>query len=359
MKKVILFINIILFVSCQDKTEKIKPTISFISQSIYASGFLKSKNQYEVYSNVNGIINTVFVAEGDSIKNGAPILSISNDVQKLNALNAELASNFYNLNSNKGKLNDALSSVRLFKDRLKNDSTLYYRQVNLWQQQVGTKTDLEQRGLTYESSKTAYQSSIIKYNDLKSQINFTASQSKNNLAITTQAANDFIIKSNIDGIVYSFKKIKGENVGIQTPLAIIGDAKIFILEMQVDEYDILNVKIGLPVLVTLESYQKKVLNAVVTKIDPLMNEQSRTFLVEAEFINPPNVLYPNLTFEANIVVKTKQKALLIPRDYLLQDSLVIKNKHDTVVVKTGLQDYKKVEIIFGIDVNDELVKPMQ
>ena len=139
----------------------------------------------------------------------------------------------------------------------------------------------------------------------------------------------------------------------------IGNSKHFILEMQVDEYDIFKLKEGLMVLVSMDSYKGRVFEAKVTRIFPLMNERSKTFLVEAEFVHGPEVLYPNVTFEANIVLQTKEKALLIPRNYLINDSLVIKATGDSVKVKTGLKDYKKVEILSGITETDELLKPTE
>lgn len=170
---------------------------------------------------------------------------------------------------------------------------------------------------------------------------------------------DYTVRSEMDGIVYSLPKYKGEIVSIQTPLAVIGASKKFILEMQVDEYDILKIKTGLPVLITMDSYKGIVFDATVTKVNPLMNERSKTFLIEAAFINPPETLYPNISFEANIVIQKKEKALLLPRNYLLYDSVVIKANGEKVVVKTGLRDYQKIEILSGITANDELVKPAQ
>ena len=170
---------------------------------------------------------------------------------------------------------------------------------------------------------------------------------------------DFALRSKIDGIVYSLPKSIGEIVSPQTPLALIGDAKKFILEMQVDEYDILKIKKGLSVIVSLDSYKGKIFDALVTKIYPIMNEKSKTFLVEAEFTNAPPILYPNISFEANIIIQTKDKAILIPRNYLLNDSLVLRSNGDTVIVETGLKDYKKIEIISGVGAGDELRKPKE
>lgn len=359
MVKKFLIVSLVFLLSCKSKEEKIKPTIESISESIYASGTLKSKDQYQAFATVNGIIENIFVTEGQMVKKGDPILSIYNEAQKLNKQNAELAEQFSDLNANQGKLNDVKALIDLTKNKMKNDSLLYARQSSLWQQQIGTKVELEQRELAFENSRNAYQSAIIKYDDLKRQLSFTAEQSKKNLLISGRIEKDYTVRSEMDGIVYSLPKSKGEVVSIQTPLAVIGASKKFVLEMQVDEYDILKIKLGLPVLITMDSYKGKVFDATVTKVNPLMDERSKTFLVEATFTNPPETLYPNISFEANIVIQTKEKALLLPRNYLLNDSVVIKGNGEKVVVKTGLRDFQKIEILSGISANDELVKPAQ
>jgi len=353
----IVLLSSILFFSCRREKETIKPVSGPISESIYAAGFIKSKNQYQVFSTVNGIIDQVYVSEGDTVKKGSLLLSISNETQRLNKENAELAAQFSDLNANQGKLNEAKQSIDLARYKMANDSILYSRQTALWQQQIGTKIELEQRELALQNSKTAHSSAIVRYEDLKRQLDFSSLQSKKNLLISSKLQSDYILKSEIDGIVYSFTKTKGEWVGLQTALAIIGDAKNFILEMQVDEYDIFKIRKGLIVLVTMDSYKDHVFEAILTKVNPMMNERSKTFLVEAEFIQPPSLLYPNITFEANIVIQSKEKAILIPRNYLLQDSTVIKISGDTVIVRTGLKDYNKIEILSGVEADDELIKP--
>jgi HlyD family secretion protein len=106
--KTILFILLTLsFIACNKKGETTKPTKSAISESIYASGTIKSKNQYQAFATVTGIIEEVFVSEGDSLQVGTTILKISNKAQQLNLENAELAANFSDVSANQGKLNDA------------------------------------------------------------------------------------------------------------------------------------------------------------------------------------------------------------------------------------------------------------
>ncbi len=359
MRIIVLALLSLFLFSCRNSVETIKPSIQSISQSVYASGVLKSKDQYQAYASISGIINQIFVIEGDTIKKGEAILTVSNEVQKLNEDNARIASDYNSLSANQGKLNEASSLIEFTGNKMRNDSVLYYRQKNLWEQEIGTKVELEQRELAWQNSKNNYNSAKIRYNDLKRQLNFASSQAKKNLSISQTLTGDYTLRSEIDGIVYNIYKQKGEIVNPQTSLAVIGASDKFILEMQVDENDILLIRNGQKVLVNLDSYKGKVFEAEVTRINPLMNERNKTFLVEAEFTQKPERLYPNITFEANVLIQEKEGALLIPRNYLLKDSLVIKSSGDTLKVKTGLKDYQMVEILSGINKDDELLKPVQ
>ena len=355
---VIIFISIS-FSSCFHKIQKVKPTVESISESIYASGVVKSKNQYQAFATVSGVINGIFVSEGDTVKKGSPILAISSEIQRLNKENAALNASFTDFQANQGKLNEAKMLIDFSFNKMKNDSLIYFRQKSLWQQEIGSKAELEQKELAYQNSMTTYHSSILRYKDLKRQLSFTSSQAKKNLQISSSLKNEFILRSEIDGVVYSINKNIGEVVGPQTAICVIGDAHSFILEMQVDEYDIIKMRKDLRVQISLDSYKGEVYEARVSKIYPIMNERSKTFLVEAEFIHGPELLYPNISFEANIVLATKENAILIPRNYLVNDSLVIKSNGDRVVVKVGLKDYQKAEIVSGVTPEDELIEPQQ
>jgi multidrug efflux pump subunit AcrA (membrane-fusion protein) len=149
----------------------------------------------------------------------------------------------------------------------------------------------------------------------------------------------------------------GEAVTPQTPLALLGAAGQFVLEMQVDEADIGRVRPGQAVLVSLDSYPGQVFPAQVSRVVPVMHPASKTFTVEAAFRRSPPRLYPNLSFEANIILQTKARALLIPRRLLVNDSTVLNAQGKPVRVKTGLRDYQQVEILAGLTAADELQAP--
>ncbi len=359
MTRSFIFIILISVLSCNHKEEKIKPTIASITSSVYASGIVKSKNQYQVFPTVSGIISDVWITEGDTVAAGTALMAISSEMQRLSTENAALAAAYSDYNANQGKLNEAGQVTELAASKMKLDSSLYYRQLALWKQDIGTKAELEQRELAYKNSKTAYLSAVEKYNDLKRQLDFASAQSKKNLLISSKLQSDYTIKSEIDGIVYDLKITKGDIATPQIPVAVIGDADNFILEMQVDENDILRIRTGLTVLVMMDSYHDSVFEAVITRIIPLMNERSKTFLVEAAFKEDPGILYPNLTFEANIVVEKKEKAMLIPRNYLLNDSIAIRSNGEQVKVKTGIKDFRNIEILSGLHEDEELIKPAE
>lgn len=328
-----------------------------ITESIYASGTVKSRDQYEVAATVNGVIEVVYVEEGDTVKAGTPLFSISNDLQRLQEENAALSAGYANANGNQNKLNEAKLQVDVAKQKMENDSLMYFRQKALWQQQIGTKVELEQRALSYQHALAEFESTSLRYIEMKRQINFTAAQAGKNLLIAKKQSGDYIVRSEIDGVVFSIFKTKGDLIGPQTPLCVVGDASQYILEMYVDEYDIFKLKKGMPVEVTLDSYKGQVFTAVVTTIGLLMNERSKSFLVEAMFLQSPPVLYPNVSFEANIVIARKEKALVINRSFLLNDSVVIRSNGEQVTVKTGLKDNQFVEILSGVSKTDELKEP--
>jgi len=287
------------------------------------------------------------------------IMRLSDVTARLNNENAQIAADYSSVAANADRLNALRIDIDIAKTKMDNDASLVERQRSLWTQGIGTRNELDIRELAYKNSANAYQAAKLRYTDLQKQLSFQAKQSQKNLEIANKSTADYIIKSETDGKVYSLLKEKGEMVNTQSPVAVVGDATGFMLELQVDEYDIARILPGQKILLSMDSYKGQLFEAAVKKINPLMNGQSKSFTVEAVFTKPPPALYPNLTTEANIIIAIKEKALTIPRSYLLEDGYVLLAGNEKRKVTTGLKDYRKVEILSGITAKDIIYKPQQ
>ena len=356
--KYLFLISILLCIACKPEQVAIKPVIQDITESVYASGIIRSRNQYQAFASINGIVEEVFVKEGDLVKIGSPIISISNTAQKLSVADAQLSANFNAIEPNLGKLTEARAYIELCEKQMVNDSVLFEKQKRLWSEKIGSKLNLDQMELAYRKSKLNHVSAVVKYNELNLKIIYLSKQAENNLNISQEFSKNYLVKSEIEGKVYQISLRKGESVSQQTPIALIGQDAQFLLEMQIDEYDIVSIQLGMPVLVVLNSYKDSVFHAIVTKILPVINSQSKTTTIEAEFTHPPSLLYPNSSFEANVVIISKKDAVLVPRNYVQHDSVLEKTGRKKAV-RTGLENYEMIEILSNIDTSIFLIPPIQ
>jgi len=346
-----------LITSCGKKVEKLFPQREDITQSVYASGTIKSRGQYEVFSKVPGIIEAILVKEGEEVKKGQEIIRLSNTAQSLSYENAKQNAQFNSVLTNKEKIEQAKMEMELAKSKMENESSLLARQEKLWEQEIGTKNELDQRKLNFKNATTLYNAAKLKLDDLEKQINFQNSQTSRSAAINAVNMNDYIIRSQIVGKVYAINKQLGELANTQTPIAIIGDTKNFYVELQIDEFDITKIVKGQKVLVSMDSHKGESYEAVIEKIYPIMNERTRTFKAEASFIKNPENIYPNLSAEANIIIQIKNKVLTIPRSYLIEDSYVLLSNMEKRKIIVGLKDYDKVEVLKGLSEKEEIAKP--
>ena len=352
----ILSISALSLLGCSNSTETTTPKAEDVVESVYASGIVKSENQYEVFTKASGIVEMIFVKEGEPVKKGTPIFQIENINSTLSVYNARLLSLANDYQINKEKLAEAKNNVEYAQKKLANDSLLLARQQALWRQNIGSKVELEKKELSFEEAKINLKKGLVAYENINRQLKLASDQSKNNLKIAQANDKDLTIRSEEDGCVYKINAEKGELVTSMAPLAVIGREK-FIMELNVDEFDIVKIRKGQKIIVRMDSYKNQVFEAKVSFIYPMMDDRTRTFKVEAVFLKQPEKLYPNLTLEANIVINEKKNILTIPTNYLLNDSAVILEDGTIKTLKIGLKDYNITEVISGIDENSKITKP--
>ena len=355
--KVVVSVGVLLWLTaCKDKSSGIQPTVGAITQSVYASGVIKADGQYIVYPNASGVMKKINLTVGETIGKDQPLFELDNDKAALSTESARLAYQLSNENSRyiQDKITELELAVQNAKDKLKLDESLYNRNVRVKDQGGISEVDFERVELAYKSSKLAYETAQNRLNQFRIQAKNEQSRSNVNLRLSEKSQSDFTVKSAFSGLLFDILAKEGTLVSPQTPLAVIGKANAFLLELEVDENDMVQVTTGQKVLVTLDSYKNQVFEAEVHKIYPIMDERSRTFKIEALFTEIPKKLYPNLTAEANIIIQTKKQAVTIPKNYLIDKEYVLVNGDEKRKVKTGLSDYQYVEILEGLKAGETI-----
>lgn len=358
MKKIILTLTYLLLLSCGNKQEKILPQKTALTESVYASVTVQPDSLYQVYAVVAGILDNNLVEEGDTVQKGTPLLEIINSTPRLNTENAKLTlqlarENYSGSSAILKGLEDEIQAATL---TFRNDSVNYFRQKRLWEQQIGSKVEFDNRKLTYELSRNNLNLLKSRYDRTQNELRTQVQQASNNVKTSQIATEDFTVSSKINGKVYALFKEPGEIVTTMEPLASVGSASDFIIEMLVDEVDIVELSMGQKVLVTLDAYPDDVFEAKVSKIYPRKDERSQTFKVEALFEKPPQTLYPGLAGEGNIVIAQKEDVLTIPKTYLINGNQV-ETEDGLVSIKIGLRNLDQVEILEGIDASTPILKP--
>lgn len=361
MPRIIFSCMILLsLLACNGNNDRIYPVRKPITESVYASVTIQPDSLYQAFAIISGILEKNLVEEGREVKKGEPIIQITNNSPKLNTENARLAlelarENYEGRATVLGGIKDEIEAANL---RLKNDSINFTRQERLWEQKIGSQAQYDARKLAYQLSSNQLNLLKNKYDQTENDLLTRLHQAENNYRNSLINTSDFTIKSKINGKIYALYKNEGEIVTPTQPLAALGKADKFIAEMLVDEVDIVEIQNKQKVLLNLDAYPGEIFTARISKIYPKKDERNQTFKVEAEFDDPPDVLYPGLSGEANIIVAEKDSALVIPRPYLTEDGRV-KTEDSLIKVIVGLKGIDSVEVLSGIDRNTPIYKPKE
>ncbi|NND35376.1 MAG: HlyD family efflux transporter periplasmic adaptor subunit [Saprospiraceae bacterium] len=344
--------------SCQERTDGIKPDISVLTESVYASVVVQPDSLYDVYASTQGLIERIFVEEGDDVIKGQLIAQVSSadPILRLEDVNLSLDLAEENLKGKANALTNMREEINLLQQQLLLDSLNYYRQNNLWKQGIGAKYELESKSLKYQSTRNQLSAARRNYEQMSLELENIYDKSKTALKMAKANLVDYDVSSLLSGRVYSLYKSAGEVISSQQPLVQIGSRDSFILEMMVDEVDIAAIEVGQSVLITLDAYKDTVFTAQVSRIYPKKNDLTQTFLIEGRFKSLPSKLYAGLSGEANIILQIRDQVLTIPIEYLSEDNQVM-TKAGEITVQVGLRGFDKVEIISGIDSLTEIFKP--
>ncbi len=351
---------LLFFISCSKHQDKILPEEQSLTESVYSSVIVQPDSMYHVYSAVAGIVENNLVEEGDLVSTDDALIQIINQTPILNTQNARLSLELAKENYEGGSailegIQEEIASAVL---KNQNDSINYFRQINLWNQKIGSKADYDNKKLAYDLSNNSLTVLRSKYNRTKNELQTAVKQAQNVYKASLINTKDFTVKSKINGKVYSLNKEPGEIVTTMEPLATVGSATDFVMEMLVDEVDIVRIQKSQDIVITLDAYSGKVFTGNVSKIYPKKDERNQTFKIEALFNDRPLVLYPGLSGEANIIIAKKENVLTIPKAYLIEENKV-RTDDGIISVTTGLKNMEYIEILSGISKSTYIYKPKE
>lgn len=337
--------------ACSKNKTQLKAEYKTITESVYASVNLVPKNYYKVSSAQGGIIDKMFVSVGDTVEEGMEIVKIKDDKvdisQDNSRLNYEIVQSKTNQTS--GTIAQFQKKIEIAYLQLENDSVNFKRQENLWKNKIGSKAEYEAKKMKYDLSKNNYKQLISELELIKKELNNQLKIALNNWQINLSQKKDYVIKSNLSGLVYDVFKKQGEWVNVNEAIAIIGNKDWFVVEMNIDEKEISKIKTKQKVIITLKAYPNQIFEANISKIHPKINAQTQTFLVEAEFSKAYSNLYMGLSGEANIVIGQTKKGLVIPKNWIVNNQVYTDN--GWVDIKQGIGNLFEVEVLKGIDTN--------
>lgn len=346
---------------CKDKKSTLKPEWKALAEAVYASGYVAPLDEYKVFALADGYMLEKNVMPGDEVKAGQVMARIDALQQEQRLLSSKQMLEVAQSNAAENspvlkELRAILSSVKARRD---NDSLTYLRIKNLFDNGVSTTAELDKARLAYRVSSNDYEAAIDRLRRTEKQVKADFQNASSQYEISRKDHDFYSIKSLIDGRVYETYKERGELVRRGEPIALLGHRNKMYLQLSVDEQDIGKIKSGQGVLVKTDGEDARRFHARVTRVYPMERKQDQSFRVDAELTDTASTLFAGMSVEANIIISSKDKALVIPRTYLAgKDSVWVQRKDDEVKirVKRGIENFDFVEIVSGLNEDDLLIK---
>lgn len=353
---------LLLLASCKGKKEDwVSPTVSPITEAVFAPGHIEAVDQFTLTALNDGYIKKVLVKEGDDVSinqtlfvqdNATATIQQQTASESLRIAEEQAASNSAVLQQLEAQLKAAI-------DKLNNDKTQLDRMQRLYTTHSVAKVDVDNAQLSYDNSVSNVKA--IQQNIQATKLNLKQSVVNSRGQLQTAAVNTgyFNIKSPGNYKVYTLPKKEGELVRKGDAVAVLGNAKNLKVVLSVDESSIAKVQLNQTVLIELNTQKGVSYAGHVSKIYPEFDTNAQAYTVEAVFDTASANIINGTLLQANIIVAKKDKALLIPKGCLSPDGKVVKKsdkQKDTLSVQTGIISNDWVEILSGINQSDKVLK---
>ncbi|MFA7116873.1 MAG: efflux RND transporter periplasmic adaptor subunit [Bacteroidales bacterium] len=336
------------------KVKACNPILSSICEVIPANGKVRPVTEVKISPDVSGEIVELNNQEGDQVKKGDLIIKIRQDVY-LSILNRTTAA----LNSIKASQLRQQVNCRKAKSDYKRDSLLF-------EKGVIAQTDYDNALATYQMAHSQLKASSYDVESAQASLE----ESKENLRKTQ-------IFAPMDGIISRMSIEKGERVvGTSqmagTEMLRIADLNNMEVQVYVNENDISKIDYRDTAIIEVDAYPDQKFIGKITHIANSANnisssfEQVTNFEVKVRFQKQKINFRPGMSASVSIYSQRKNSILTVPISSVtsrknesgeVQACVFIINKDKVFkrIVKTGIQDMGKIEILSGLKINDLIV----
>jgi len=387
-----------------------------VVSTVSASGEIKPKTFVNIGANAFGKITQLYVKEGDRVKKGQLLAQIENVQPEadVDANRAALEAARTDSAAQEAAIKTAQANLESAKANLEHAKLDYDRAVGLYNDKLIAKSDFDVKKAAYDSAVASIsqaQAQIAQYKAQQQSSERRIAQASATLVHSKDVLQKTVYIAPFDGVITNLPVRQGETVviGIQNALGstlmTLADMSVITAEVQVDETDIVNVKVGQSADVTIDAMPKKVFHGTVTQIGDnavvrstgistsqsnVASQEAKDFKVVVTLSQPPDNLRPGLSATAKITTATKNNVIAIPIQALtirqrgdllqkdgkdkgsvqaaspqlnpaqakeeLQGVFVINGKKaDFRQVETGITGTTDIEITKGLEPGDEIV----
>jgi HlyD family secretion protein len=190
------------------------------------------------------------------------------------------------------------------------------------------------------------------------------------LSAAQAAVERTLLRAPFDGTVAEINAELGEYItpsppGIPTLPAIdLLDLSCIYVSAPIDEVDVRQIRVGMSACVSLDAFPEKRCSGKVTRIAPYVLEkekQARTVDVEVQLTDAKDLqqLLPGYSADIEVLVETKDNALRIPTEAVLEGNRVLlfgaQGELQERAFEAGLSSWNFTEVRSGLNAGDRIV----
>jgi HlyD family secretion protein len=345
--------------ACQSDSRYVQPETKPLIEAVYASGFLKTSDEYTVLAEGEGRVQEKLVSDGALVKKGDAIFILSADQPdaryQMARQNLELTKK--NAAADSPILAELHFSLNSLATKKKFDSINFNRFQNLINQNATTRVEYDRAKLTYDNSVNEYKAARNRFTKTKSDLTLAFENARQQLLIAGDDSGRQVVRSLMDGRLLSTKKEVGEVVRRGEQLALIGKADSYYLQLSVDEQDIRKLQVGQKVLFKADAFADTIFEGMVSKIYALVDIRQQSLRVDVSIPASFPSSFSGLAVEANIIIREKKDALVLPKNIVQDDSVWIEREGERIKIPItrGIETMDEVEILSGLDSNSRVL----